>query len=48
MAASLAAQAVIFTGPNQVEIQKVLLPPVGQEDVLVRVDYSSISIGTER
>jgi len=40
--------ALVFTGPQQVEVRDIPLPPLEPEDVLVRVEYSSISIGTER
>jgi len=41
-------EAVVFTKPRKVEIQEVLLPEIGSEDVLIEIEYSSISIGTER
>jgi len=42
------APALVFTDVNRVEIQEIPLPALGSEDVVVRVEYSSISIGTER
>lgn len=40
--------AVVFTSPEQIEVQEVTLPEMGAEDVLIELEYSSISIGTER
>jgi bacteriochlorophyllide a dehydrogenase len=41
------AQAVVFTGPNQVEVRAVCCPDPGPGDVVVRVTHSWISNGTE-
>lgn len=41
-------EAVVFTQPGRVVIQEVALPEPGPEDVVVEVEYSSISVGTER
>lgn len=42
------SEAVVFTEPGQVAIQEFKFPEPGPEDVLVEVEYSSISVGTER
>ena len=42
------SEAFVFTEPNRVEIQEIPLPALGPEDALVRVEYSSLSTGTER
>ncbi|MDX2128115.1 MAG: chlorophyll synthesis pathway protein BchC [Chloroherpetonaceae bacterium] len=41
-------KAVVFTGPNQIEIQDVGLREMTDEDVLVRTVWSSVSAGTEK
>lgn len=41
------SQAVVFTAPNTVEFQTVNCPDPGPEDVVIRVDHSWISNGTE-
>ena len=41
------AKAVVFTGPNQVEVCQVTCPEPGPGDVVVRVTHSWISNGTE-
>jgi len=43
-----AAEAIIFTAESQVAVAEVALPSLQPSDVLVRVEYSSVSIGTER
>jgi len=48
MKSSRTSPALVFTGPQRVEVQDIPLPALSEEDVLVRVEYSSISIGTER
>jgi len=45
---SIRGDAVIFTGPGKVEVKKITLPDLDKEDLLVRVCYSGISVGTER
>jgi threonine dehydrogenase-like Zn-dependent dehydrogenase len=44
----LKAQAVVFPDPGRVEIAEIELPPLGDGDVLVDIEYSAISVGTER
>lgn len=41
-------QAVIFTKPTQVVVGELELPALGPNDALVEIEYSAISIGTER
>jgi 3-hydroxyethyl bacteriochlorophyllide a dehydrogenase len=41
-------QAIIFQQPRQVEVSNLELTPPGSEDVVVQVQYSGISTGTER
>lgn len=41
-------QAVIFTKPTEVVIGELELPALGPNDALVEIEYSAISIGTER
>lgn len=41
------AQGIVFTAPEQVEVWDIEVPEPGPKDVLVRVLYSGISIGTE-
>lgn len=43
----MVAKAVVFTGPNQVEVGEVTCPEPGPGDVVVRVTHSWISNGTE-
>jgi len=40
--------AVVFSESAKVELREIDLPALGPEDVVVKVEYSSISIGTER
>ena len=40
-------KAVVFPAPGKVEIQEFVLPPVGDEDILVRSLYTMVSPGTE-
>ena len=39
---------LVFTAPCVTELLEVDVPPVGEKDVLVRIERSSISAGTER
>ena len=39
--------AVVFPAPGEVEIEEFVLPPLGEEDVLVRSLYTMVSPGTE-
>ncbi|GAA3399758.1 L-threonine 3-dehydrogenase [Paenibacillus hodogayensis] len=41
------AHAVVFTNNNEVEYKEVQVPEPGDNDVLIELDYSWISIGTE-
>ena len=41
-------EAVVFVEPRKVEVREIPLPELGDEDVLIEMEYSSISIGTER
>ncbi len=42
------APAIIFPDPNQAALDELPIPEPGDGDVLVRVEYSSLSVGTER
>ena len=39
--------AIVFPGVDEVELREVPLPPMGPEDVLVEVEHTTISAGTE-
>ncbi len=39
--------AILFHGPDDIRIQDVQLPPLGDEDVAVRTRYTMVSTGTE-
>jgi threonine dehydrogenase-like Zn-dependent dehydrogenase len=45
---NLKTLAIVFPAPGKVEIAEVELPPLGEGDVLVEIEYSAISVGTER
>jgi len=47
MAQKRKAQAVIFPEPGRVIIDEVDLPDLAPTDVLIEIDYSAISVGTE-
>jgi 3-hydroxyethyl bacteriochlorophyllide a dehydrogenase len=40
--------AVVFEAPRRVSLQRLELTPLGDEDVLVELEWSGISTGTER
>lgn len=40
--------AVVFDQPRQLSLRELTLAPAGAGDVVVRIDFSSISAGTER
>jgi 3-hydroxyethyl bacteriochlorophyllide a dehydrogenase len=40
--------AVVIDAPKQVALRRLTLDPMGDEDVLVEIDWSSISAGTEK
>jgi len=42
------SEAVIFVRPEEVIVDRVTIPDPGPTDVLVEIEHSSISIGTER
>ena len=42
------SEAVIFVRPEEVIVDQVTIPDPGPSDALVEIEYSSISIGTER
>ena len=42
------AQAIVFTGPRQVELRTIHVPELEPDDVLIRTVLTGISIGTER
>jgi bacteriochlorophyllide a dehydrogenase len=42
------AKAVVFTEKNRIDMQEVILPKMTEQDVLVDVEYSFVSPGTER
>jgi bacteriochlorophyllide a dehydrogenase len=44
----MTAQAIVFPEPRRAEVRTVSIPPLGDGDVLLEVQYSSISPGTER
>ncbi|MCA3011854.1 MAG: alcohol dehydrogenase catalytic domain-containing protein, partial [Myxococcaceae bacterium] len=48
MLTPLKTTAVVFRAPEQLELQQLALSAVGPEQVLVDVEYSGISTGTER
>ena len=39
--------AIVFPAADVIELQQVVLPPLGPADVLVQVEHSTISAGTE-
>jgi 2-desacetyl-2-hydroxyethyl bacteriochlorophyllide A dehydrogenase len=45
---NLKAKGVVFTAPERVEVLEVEVPEPTPNDVVIRVLYSGISIGTER
>jgi 2-desacetyl-2-hydroxyethyl bacteriochlorophyllide A dehydrogenase len=40
--------AIVFPEPNRAVIEEVPVPEMGEDDLLIQVEYSSISVGTER
>ncbi len=42
------AVAVVFPGVNQVELREIALPDPAEDEALVRVEYTGVSVGTER
>jgi 3-hydroxyethyl bacteriochlorophyllide a dehydrogenase len=42
------AHAVVFKNPQQLALEQLALPAVGEEDIQIAVEYSGISTGTER
>ena len=48
MAQKRKTHAIIFSGPEQVIIDEVDIPDMTNSDVLVEIEDSSISNGTER
>jgi 3-hydroxyethyl bacteriochlorophyllide a dehydrogenase len=42
------APAILFPEPNRAVLDEVPIPEPGEGDVVVRVEYSSLSVGTER
>ncbi len=48
MATTEMTDAVVFTGIGEVTVEKAPLPRMGPGDVVVEIEYSSISTGTER
>ena len=45
---ALNARAIIFPEPGRAVLDEVALPEPGAQDVLIDVEYSTISVGTER
>ncbi len=45
---NLNAQAVVLEAPERLDFRPLVLTPPGDEDVVVDIDYSGISTGTER
>ena len=48
MATPKTTPAVVFTSANHTAVQQVPLPEMQPTDVLIRIEFSSISVGTER
>lgn len=46
--ADLSTLAVVVEAPEQIEVRQLELTPPGDEDVVVDIDFSGISTGTER
>ncbi len=46
--APLATRAVVLAAPEQLELRRLELTPPGPDDVVVEIDWSGISTGTER
>jgi bacteriochlorophyllide a dehydrogenase len=44
----MTAQAIVFPGPRRAEVRTVGIPPLGDGDVLLEIQYSAMSPGTER
>ncbi len=44
----MSAHAVVFTAPHRIELREVALAPLSDGDVLVDVEWTAISTGTER
>ena len=42
------ANAIVFQQPQSLDLSALMLPEMGAADVLVKVEYSGISTGTER
>lgn len=42
------SETVVFPERNKITLEELDLPEIGPEDVLVEIEYSSISVGTER
>lgn len=45
---SIEALAVVFPEQGQIELQEIALPDPTDDDLLIRTEYSGISVGTER
>ena len=45
---NLTTTAVVFAQPGQLSLERLELTPPGAEDVVVDIDWSGISTGTER
>jgi bacteriochlorophyllide a dehydrogenase len=45
---TLSTTAVVFAQPGQLALERLELTPAGAEDVVVEIDFSGISTGTER
>jgi 2-desacetyl-2-hydroxyethyl bacteriochlorophyllide A dehydrogenase len=48
MVVNLRAKGVVFTAPEHVEVLEVEVPEPTPNDVIIRILYSGVSIGTER
>ncbi len=44
----MTAQAIVFPEPRRAEVRTVGIPPLGEADVLLEVQHSAVSPGTER
>ena len=45
---TITTTAVVFAQPGQLSLESLELTPPGEEDVVVEIDWSGISTGTER
>lgn len=48
MSKTRTSPAVVFSQPNRADFTEVVLPPLEEGDLFIRIEYSAVSIGTER